>query len=259
MSLADIRTKSKKKPPRFVLYGGPGIGKTTFGASMPKPIFILTEDGMGSIDAQQFPLCPAFDKEKEHDKDVNLGVLQRLRELINEDHDYKTVVIDSLDWLEPLIWDKACQDNGWKSIEQPGYGKGYVEVLKYWRQYIDLLNVLREDKGMIILQIAHNQIKRFESPEIEAFDRHELKLHRKSADLILEHSDCCFFANYKLGTMKVQGKGGTMTTKAVSGDVVAYCREKPAYLAKNRYALPDVLPFSWPEIRKAMLGEDKGE
>mgnify|MGYP003125743906 CR=1 FL=1 len=189
MSLADIRTKSKQKPPRLVVYGGAGIGKTTFGASMPKPIFILTEDGMGKIEASQFPLCPAWDKEKEHDEDRNLGVLQRLKALIEEDHDYKTVVIDSLDWLEPMIWDKACQDNGWKSIEQPGYGKGYVEVLKYWRVYIDLLNTLREEKGMIILQIAHNQIKRFESPEIEAFDRHELKLHRKAADLILEHSD----------------------------------------------------------------------
>jgi hypothetical protein len=248
MSLADIRTKSKKKPPRIVAYGGAGVGKTYFGSQMPNPIFVLTEDGMGTIDAQQFPLCKSFDE-----------VMGRLQSLIDEDHEFKTVVIDSLDWLEPLIWDKACQDNGWKSIEQPGYGKGYVEVLRYWRQYIDLLNILREDKGMIILQIAHNQIKRFESPEIEAFDRHELKLHRKAADLILEHSDCCFFANYKLGTVKVQGKGGTMTTKAVAGDVVAYCREKPAYLAKNRYALPDVLPFSWPEIRKAMLGEDKGE
>jgi len=254
MSLADIRTKSKQKPPRLVVYGGAGIGKTTFGSTMPKPIFILTEDGMGKIEAEQFPLCPAWDKEKEHDEDKNLGVLQRLKALIKEDHDYKTVVIDSLDWLEPMIWDKACQDNGWKSIEQPGFGKGYVEVLKYWRVYIDLLNTLREEKGMIILQIAHSQIKRFESPEIEAFDRYELKLHRKSADLILEHSDCCFFANYKLGTIKTQGKGGTMTTKAVAGDVIAHCREKPAFLAKNRYGLPDNLPFDWKEIRSAMIG-----
>ena len=247
MSLANIRKKAKQKPPRIVLYGGAGIGKTFFAASMNKPIFVLTEDGMGKIEADHFPLATSFE-----------DVLKNLQSLLDNDNDYKTLVVDSLDWLEPLIWDKACQDNNWKSIEQPGYGNGYVEVLKYWREYIRILNELRE-KGYTIMQIAHNQIKRFEFPEIEAYDRHELKLHRKAADLILEHSDCCFFANYKLGTMKVQGKGGQMTTKAVSGDVVAYCREKPAYLAKNRYALPDVLPFSWPEIRKAMLGEDKGE
>ena len=123
-----------------------------------------------------------------------------------------------------------------------GYGKGYVEVLKYWRQYLDLLNTLREDKGMITLQIGHIiKSKGLNHLRLKPYDRHELKLHRKAADLVLENSDCCFFANYKLGTVKVQGKGGTMTTKAVAGDVIAYCREKPAFLAKNRYALPDTL------------------
>jgi hypothetical protein len=178
--------------------------------------------------------------------------MENLQSLINNENNYKTLVIDSLDWLEPLVWDKACQDNNWKSIEQPGYGKGYVETLKYWRIYINSLNELRE-KGFTIMQIAHNQIKRFESPEIEAFDRHELKLHRKAADLILEHSDCCFFANFKLGTVQVKGKGGTMTTKAVSGDRVIYTKETTAFLAKNRYGLPEMLPFVWETVREEML------
>jgi hypothetical protein len=241
MSLANIRKKAKQKPPRIVLYGGAGIGKTFFAASMNKPIFVLTEDGMGKIEADHFPLSESFE-----------DVLKNLQSLIDNENDYKTLVVDSLDWLEPLIWDKACQDNNFKSIESVGYGKGYVEALKYWRIYLNLLNELRE-KGYTIMQIAHNQIKRFESPEIEAYDRHELKLHRKAADLILEHSDCCFFANFKLGTVQVKGKGGTMTTKAVSGDRVIYCVEKPAYLAKNRYALPESLPFDWETVRAEML------
>jgi len=241
MSLANIRKKAKQKPPRIVLYGGAGIGKTFFAASMNKPIFVLTEDGMGKIEADHFPLAESFE-----------DVLKNLQSLIDNDNDYKTLVVDSLDWLEPLIWDKACQDNNFKSIESVGYGKGYVEALKYWRIYLNLLNELRE-KGYTIMQIAHNQIKRFESPEIEAYDRHELKLHRKAADLILEHSDCCFFANFKLGTVQVKGKGGNMTTKAVAGDRVVYTVEKPAYLAKNRYALPESLPFDWETVRAEML------
>ena len=241
MSLANIRKKAKQKPPRIVLYGGAGIGKTFFAASMNKPIFVLTEDGMGKIEADHFPLATSFE-----------DVLKNLQSLIDNDNDYKTLVVDSLDWLEPLIWDKACQDNNFKSIESVGYGKGYVEALKYWRIYLNLLNELRE-KGYTIMQIAHNQIKRFESPEIEAYDRHELKLHRKAADLILEHSDCCFFANFKLGTVQVKGKGGNMTTKAVAGDRVVYTVEKPAYLAKNRYALPESLPFDWETVRAEML------
>jgi len=241
MSLANIRKKAKQKPPRIVFYGGAGIGKTSLAASMNKPIFVITEDGLGKIEVDHFPLATSFE-----------DVLKNLQSLLDNENDYKTLVVDSLDWLEPLIWDKACQDNNWKSIEQPGYGKGYVEVLKYWREYIRLLNELRE-KGYTIMQIAHNQIKRFESPEIEAYDRHELKLHRKAADLILEHSDCCFFANFKLGTVQVKGKGGNMTTKAVAGDRVVYTVEKPAYLAKNRYALPESLPFDWETVRAEML------
>jgi len=241
MSLSNIRKKAKQKPPRIVLYGGAGIGKTFFAASMNKPIFVLTEDGMGKIEADHFPLSESFE-----------DVLKNLQSLIDNENDYKTLVVDSLDWLEPLIWDKACQDNNFKSIESVGYGKGYVEALKYWRIYLNLLNELRE-KGYTIMQIAHNQIKRFESPEIEAYDRHELKLHRKAADLILEHSDCCFFANFKLGTVQVKGKGGNMTTKAVAGDRVVYTVEKPAYLAKNRYALPESLPFDWETVRAEML------
>jgi hypothetical protein len=233
--------KTKLKPPRIVLFGSSGVGKTSFAASMNKPIFICTEDGLGKIEVPHFPLAKSFE-----------DVMENLQSLINNENNYKTLVIDSLDWLEPLVWDKACQDNNWKSIEQPGYGKGYVETLKYWRIYINSLNELRE-KGFTIMQIAHNQIKRFESPEIEAFDRHELKLHRKAADLILEHSDCCFFANFKLGTVQVKGKGGTMTTKAVSGDRVIYTKETTAFLAKNRYGLPEMLPFVWETVREEML------
>ena len=105
MSLAKIRKKTKQQPPRLVLYGGAGIGKTFFAASMNKPIFVCTEDGLGKIEVDHFPLAQSFE-----------DVLNNLQSLIDEDTDYKTVAIDSLDWLEPLIWDKACQDNNWKSI-----------------------------------------------------------------------------------------------------------------------------------------------
>ena len=242
MSLADIRKKTKLKPPKLVLYGGAGIGKTSFASGMNSPIFALTEDGMGKIQCDHFPVAKDYDT-----------FVANLKNLLDEDHEYKTLAVDSLDWLEPLIWEKVCQEHGKKSIEEFGYGRGYVEALKQWREYIDILNRLRDEKSMTIIQIAHNQIKRFESPEIEAYDRHELKLHRKAGDLILEHSDCCFFANFKLGTVKTQGKGGQTNTKAVQGDRVIYTQAKPAFLAKNRYGLPEEMPFDWESIREAII------
>ena len=241
MSLAAIRKKPKVRAPIGILYGPSGVGKTSFVANIDKSMIVQTEDGIGKIESDHFPVAKSWDE-----------FMKNLESLRDEEHSYKCVGIDSLDWLEPLVWQKACDDNGWKSIEQPGYGKGYVEVLKYWREYIDILNDLRNN-GMTIIQIAHNQIKKVEDPRIEPFDRHELKLHRKAADLLLEHSDACFFASFKLGTVKVQGKGGNMTTKAVSGERVVYTQEKPAYLAKNRYGLPEELPMEWSVIREEML------
>ena len=75
--------------------------------------------------------------------------------------DYNSLVIDSLDWLEPLIFAKTCETHKQASIESFGYGRGYVEALKYWREILDMVNRLRNEKKMRIVLIAHNQIKLF--------------------------------------------------------------------------------------------------
>ena len=243
MSLSAIRKKTELKPPKMILFGGAGIGKSTFGSMLLKPIFLLTEDGLGKIQVDHFPLATTFDE-----------VMSNITTLIEEDHEYRSLVIDSLDWLEPLWQAKYCQDNNLASIEAPGYGKGYVECLKYVRQYLDALNVLR-NKGMTILHICHNIVKRVESPEISPYDQNQIKLHAKAAALVSEWSDCVFFTNYKLGEVKVKGKGGQMNTKAVSGERVIYTEERPAFHAKNRYGLDFEMPFDWKEIRNAIIAK----
>jgi len=154
MSLADIRKKSKQKPPRIIVHGGPAVGKTFLASQTKNPILLDVEDGLGKIEMDNIR-CKTYQ-----------DVMENLNELATEEHDYKTVCIDSLDWLENLLWEKACQDNGWKSIDQPSFGKGYTETLNYWRKYIDALNVLRE-KGMMIFQICHSEVRKVEDPRIE--------------------------------------------------------------------------------------------
>jgi len=242
ISLAQLTRANTPKPPRILIHGVAGVGKTTFAAEASKPVFVQTEDGLGTIPAASFPLARTFEE-----------VLESLASLYTEDHDFKTVVIDSVDWLEPLVWGKACRDNGWGSIEDAGYGKGYVAALSLWRQYIDGLNALRDDRGMTVVQIAHTDIKRFDSPEHDPYDRYVIKLHTRAAALMQEHSDIVLFANYRISTVKADVGFNKKVNRAMgSGERVIHTAERPAFLAKNRYGLPETLPLDWQSFAQAM-------
>ena len=242
ISLAQLNRAGTPKPPRVLIHGVAGVGKTTFAGQANKPVFIQTEDGLGTNSAANFPLSRTFDE-----------VMEALAALYTEQHDFATVVIDSVDWLEPLVWAKACRDNGWNSIEDAGYGKGYVAALNLWRQYIDGLNALRDDRGMTVVQIAHTDIKRFDSPEHDPYDRYVIKLHARAAALLQEHSDVVLFANYRISTVKADVGFNKKVSRAVgSGERVIHTVERPAFLAKNRYDLPDTLSLEWPAFAQAM-------
>ena len=242
ISLAQLTRANAPKPPRILIHGVAGVGKTTFAAEANKPVFVQTEDGLGTIPAANFPLARTFEE-----------VLESLAALYTEDHDFKTVVIDSVDWLEPLVWGKACRDNGWASIEEPGYGRGYVAALNLWRQYIEGLNALRDDRGMTVVQIAHTDIKRFDSPEHDPYDRYVIKLHARAAALMQEHSDIVLFANYRISTVKADVGFNKKVNRAMgSGERVIHSAERPAFLAKNRYGLPETLPLDWQSFAQAM-------
>ena len=120
MSLLESITRGKEnKPPRLFVYGQEGVGKTSLAASAPNPVFVQTEDGLGEIDTAKFPLAKSL-----------ADVTSAMTALRDDPHDFQTVVLDSADWLERLIWDRVCQDFGVRSIEKAdgGYGKGYVRA-----------------------------------------------------------------------------------------------------------------------------------
>jgi hypothetical protein len=242
ISLSQLTRASAPKPPRILIHGVAGVGKTTFAAGASHPVFIQTEDGLGTIDANHFPIARSFEE-----------VIECLVTLYSEPHDFKTAVVDSADWLEPLIWAKTCKEYGWKDLEAPGYGKGYLATMEFWRQYLDGLNALRDERGMTIVQIAHTDIKRFDSPEHEPYDRYVIKLHARAAALLQEHADIVLFANYRISTVKADVGFNKKVNRALgSGERVIHTAERPAFLAKNRYGLPDTLPLDWSAFAQAM-------
>ena len=238
--LSQIHRGRKLAPRRTMVFGVQGIGKSGFAASAPHTIFIPTEDGLGNIDCESFPVAQSYEQ-----------VLQALAELYQEEHPYQTLAIDSADWLEQLIWADVCKKRGVENIEDIGYGKGYTFALKQWREVLDGLEALRKERGMAIILIAHAKIKRFEHPENPSFDRYVPRLHKSAGSLLAEYSDEVLFATYRVHTkLNDEGFGRKRAQGIGTGERILRTTERPAHLAKNRLNLPDELPLDWEAYAK---------
>ena len=242
ISLASLRQGGDARPPRLLTYGVAGVGKTLFATSAPRPVVLQTEDGLGTISAATFGVLRSFD-----------AVMEALSSLYTEAHDFETLVVDSLDWLEPLVWQHTAQTHNQPDIEAFGYGKGYLAALDTWRSFLDGVNALRDERDMGVVLIAHAEIKRFDSPETEPYDRYQPKLHARASALVQEHVDAVLFANYRITTLKSDAGFGKKVVRGVSGgDRLLHTVERPAFLAKNRFGLPETLPLSWPDFAAAV-------
>lgn len=240
-----IKTGKQDLPFRVVIYGSDGIGKSSWAAQSPKPLFLDIEDGIGQINVDSVSLS---DKPFEE-------VVKFIRLLLNEEHDYKTLVIDSIDWLEQKIWKKVVHDfdKPIKSIEDIGYAKGYTFALDHFNTLIRGLEKLRKEKNMNIILIAHGAIIRVEDPMFDAYDKWCLKLHRKARAVIQEWADCILFAAYETMTKKVGESFGQDKYKAI-GDAerVLHTQEKPFFEAKTRYLLPETLPLEFEAFQQSI-------
>jgi hypothetical protein len=238
MKLGAVRRGVRPAPDRILLVGTEGVGKSTFAADATSPIFLAAEDGIRHLDVASFPQPQTF-----------ADVLEAVRVLATEPHDYKTVVIDTLDWVEPLIFDAVCQANGWKTIEEPGYGKGYAIALVEWRQLLAGLDRLRAERGMEVILLAHATIRTFSNPAGANFDRYEMKLQRTAAAVVKEWTDANLFAIHE---EFVRDAKGLEKAKGVStGRRVIHTERTSAWDAKNRHGLPTEIPLSYAEYAAA--------
>jgi len=234
MSLANVITGVRMQPPRIVLYGPHGIGKTTFGASAPNPIFLPFEDGEGRLDVARFPRITTY-----------AGVIDAIGSLLKEKHEYFTAVVDTLDWLEPIIWAETCARHKWADIEMPSYGKGYLAATDVWREVLEGFNAMRA-AGMQIILLAHTEIKIFQDPAVDPYDRYQLKLQKRAGELIQEWADVVAFANYRVEIKKTDAGFGRKVSRGDGvGERVLWTEERPSHYAKNRYGLKPELPMTY--------------
>lgn len=236
MNITSGRIESAKK---VVVYGPEGIGKSTFAAQFPNPLFIDTEGSTKYMDVRRL------------DKPTSWEMLRQQIDYVRQNPQIcGTLCIDTIDWAEQLCIDDICAKHQKKGIEDFGYGNGYVYEKEAFGRFLNHLESVIQ-AGVHVVLTAHAQMRKFEQPdELGAYDRYEMKLGKKTGSqispLVKEWADMVLFANYKTYAVQTDDKGKKF--KAQGGQRVMYTSHHPCWDAKNRFGLPEELPFDYMQI-----------
>ena len=241
--LEKVKQTEKKKARRTLLYGVQGIGKSSWAAKWPNPVFIDIEDGLSDLGVMSFPKSKNF-----------MDVWEPVQEMGStevKNHSFETLVIDSVDWLEKLIYKQVLIESPTKfqTIADIPYGKGYEKATELFEKLILALNSVVAN-GINVLLLAHCSIKRFESPEMESYDRYAPKLHVNSkgygvGSLVQEFCDEVLFCNFKVYNKTTdEGFNRKRNLAKGTGERIIYTTERPSHLAKNRLGLPEEIAMS---------------
>ena len=256
MSMGLVTRGGVQLPPRTMIYGVDGIGKSTFGAQAPAPIFIPTEDGASRIDVPQFPLCETWG-----------DVMGALRSLCQEPHDYKTLVLDSADWAQALAHAHVVKQYfGGDQQAFDDYGKGYKVLMQEWLKLLGALDYTRRHTGMEVILIAHAVIKTFHSPTGDDYDHYQSNLGDSQSCSVWaktkEWCDIVLFATYAVTVRKADKKDTKGKAVQVKGEGERVCHAAPAasWTAKVRagWMLPDKFPLCQADFRKHLNQTEKG-
>jgi hypothetical protein len=234
LSLSSLRSSASKHPPITLLYGVGKVGKTTLASEWPDPIYLPT-DGERTPEGVDLPTPGTI---------TNLDDLFNVfGELLEQPHDRKTVIIDSLDGIEPLVWAATCARLGVSSIEEPGFGKGYVEADAEWGEYFAALSALKE-AGIAVVQLAHPEIIRFDSPVSDPYSRYTIKLHKRASALAREKADIIAFMNYRVSLKEKEvGRQAKVTHAEGGSERKIYLEERGGFIAGNRFSMPADITF----------------
>ena len=263
LSLNSIRQDTAIKAPRIIVLGVEKIGKSEFscgskftngkrvsiGDNKPIVIPVKGEEGVDSLDVPVFPTCQKFGE-----------VMDSLSVLYNEDHEYRTAVIDSASALEPLAWDEICGRYQVNSIDKAagGYNKGYGEAVGLWRSLTEGLDALREKKNMSSIIIGHVKTKRFDDPTGDSYDQYQFDVRPDVCNMLFRWADLILFANTKVVVKKEDvgfNKDKNRGIDTSGGQRFLFTQKRPAHPGGGRGAfgaLPYELPLDWTAFQDAV-------
>ena len=249
MSLIDsIISGRTPLPPRVMIYGYEGVGKSTFASAAPKPIFIQTENGLNQIATNKFPLAKTWDE-----------VVEQINAVVTEDHDFQTLVIDSLSGLERLIFAEVCKNFGVKNIEKAdgGYARGYKHALDWWDSLLNGLELVNTKRNMMIILIAHVGVQEVKDPESQTYHRTAPRMHHLAEGMVSQWCDAVLQAKQNFRIQKTTEGFGNERAIATAlgadgGERVIRTVGTAAVIAKNRYGLPEYMPLDFNAFYEAV-------
>lgn len=258
MNLKSITHGAVVRPPRIILLGQSKIGKSSFAANADGAILIpiKLEEGIDALDVSKFPVAKSFS-----------DVMDALTVLAEEDHNFKTVVIDSASALEPVIWEAVCAEYNVNSIEKAGggFGKGYAFSLDKWQELMNALDYLRDEKNMASIIIGHVKVKRFDDPERPSYDQYAFDINDKVSNLLYRWSDFIGFANLNIDIATEEQGFNKQKIKAIDLDVgnrYLFTQRTPAHPGGGRGVygkLPSEIPLDWASFKEAVADVIKEE
>ncbi len=233
--LESLITTTMIAPPKLLVYGLPGIGKTTLAASA-RAVLLDCENGAGTIPGlRRTPYLESWPQMRDW-----LVELARANT-----KDISVVAIDTIDWLLHRVTEYVVIDLDGKSPQEitntlgaahGGYYRAREVVQNIVsRELFPLLNALTA-RGIVILLLAHAANAKMTTPEGYDLRLAAPDLPTWIAPLFVEWADAVLYAHQS---------GGERTLQTVGSNVV---------LAKNRYSLPAELPLQWPALMAAITG-----
>ena len=263
-------------PPRIIIHGAGGMGKTSLASHFKNPIFVLSPGETGLLTLQDNglvdPSIPHFQFDDgnggvTHSCSIWEEALSAVDALTTQDHDYKTVVFDVMNGFEKLCQEYVCEKHfggNWGIEEKKGfdsYGAGYKVTLPEWTQFIQLLGNLRDRRRMTVVGLCHTGVSLFKNPEGPDYDRYVPDMHDRAWKYLSGQFDIVLFlhryvaAEKERGTSKAKGKGGI--ERLIEVETTA------AWDAKNRHGMSDPISMgnsseeAWKNLVSAMTQAKK--
>lgn len=232
----------QQKPRRVLLYGQEGVGKSTWASMAPKPLFLDFEESSNDLDVERTARLHTY-----------VDTLNALGWLYSEQHDYQTVVFDTVDWFERLIHDQVCLNANVTNIEKVdgGFGKGYVAAASLLQEFLVKLEQLMAARKLNVVMLGHCTRVKVLDPERETYEKYSPDLHKNAASILREWCDEVFFASFRTFTREAD-EGFKKTRQIAVGGEERYIRttHSAGVHAKNRLNLPSELPLDWREYQR---------